>query len=85
MLYGWQEAAIRGFAPAGERPALLAALRRDQEAAERALTAKHRRQREEQAEAARKRRAEHLGRLRQSQWPKRPRRSPSRPDSGPRR
>jgi hypothetical protein len=51
MLYSWQEAAIRGFAPSRQRVALLAALKREWKAAERALKAKHRRQRDEEAQA----------------------------------
>ena len=48
MLYGWREAAIRAFAPPREREALLAALRDERRAAERALRAKKRRQREDE-------------------------------------
>lgn len=54
MVFGWREAGIRTHASERDRPALLAALKDEQQAAERALRAKRRRQREEDRDDAMK-------------------------------
>lgn len=76
VAFGWREAAIRAFAPPHLAPALLAALKDEQRAAERALWAKHRRQREEDTDNGRKAR---------QRRPQRPPRRPKGSESGPRR
>ncbi len=50
MAFAWLEAAIRQNAPPRQREALLAALKQERRAAERALREKTRRRREAQAE-----------------------------------
>jgi len=45
-LYGWRETAIVTYSLPADRPALLAALRAEQQAAERALREKRRRERQ---------------------------------------